>query len=76
MITKLDAGLLRAARLDAEGKLKYGATEYMGIAADAVGLADNENYHKFVSKDTQAKVTAAVAKVTSGTTVVKSAITK
>ena len=76
MIKKLDAGLLRTAKLDAEGKLKYGATEYVGIAADAVGLADNENYQKFVSKETQNKVTAAAAKVTSGATVVVSAITK
>ena len=76
MIKKLDSGLLRTARLDAEGKLKYGATEYVGIAADAVGLADNENYQKFVSKEIQDKVTAAAAKVTSGEIKVVSAITK
>ncbi len=73
MLKNVDAGLLRAAKLDAEGKLAYGATEKVGAADDAVGVADNENYQKFVSKDIQAKVKAAFEKVKSGATKVETA---
>ncbi len=73
MLKNVDAGLLRAAKLDAAGKLGYGATERVGVADDAVGVADNENYQKFVSKDIQAKVAEAAAKVKSGVTKVETA---
>jgi basic membrane protein A len=73
MLKNVDAGLFRAAKMDAEGKLKYGAGENVGAADDAVGVADNENYQKFVSKDIQAKVAAAFEKVKSGATKVDTA---
>jgi basic membrane protein A len=73
MLKNVDAGLFRAAKLDAEGKLKYGAEDFVGAADDAVGVADNENYQKFVSKDIQAKVAAAFEKVKSGATKVDTA---
>ncbi len=73
MLKNVDAGLFRAAKLDAEGKLTYGAGENVGAADDAVGVADNENYQKFVSKDIQAKVKAAFEKVKSGATKVDTA---
>ncbi len=60
MLKNVDAGLFRAAKLDAEGKLKYGAADNVGAADDAVGVADNENYQKFVSKDIQAAVASRV----------------
>ncbi len=73
MLKNVDAGLFRAAKLDSEGKLKYGAADSVGAADDAVGVADNENYQKFVSKDIQAVVAAAFEKVKSGATKVDSA---
>ncbi|BCX02645.1 MAG: BMP family ABC transporter substrate-binding protein [Candidatus Roseilinea sp.] len=73
MLKNVDQGLLRAAKLDAEGKLGYGAPESVGVAANAVGIADNENYQKFVSKEIQEKVKAAYAKVASGEIKVDSA---
>jgi basic membrane protein A len=73
MLKNVDAGLFRAAKMDAEGKLKYGTGENVGAADDAVGVADNENYQKFVSKDIQAKVAAAFEKVKSGATKVDTA---
>jgi basic membrane protein A len=73
MLKNVDAGLFRAAKLDKEGKLKYGEGENVGAADDAVGVADNENYQKFVSKDIQAKVKAAFDKVKSGATKVDTA---
>ena len=73
MMKNVDAGLFRAAQLDAQGKLGYGASESVGAAADAVRIADNENYQKFVSKDIQDKVKAAFDKVKSGATKVDTA---
>jgi len=73
MLKNVDAGLFRAAKLDAEGKLTYGVSESLGAADDAVGIADNENYQKFVSKDIQAIVQASFDKVKSGETKVVSA---
>jgi basic membrane protein A len=73
MLKNVDQGLLRAAKLDAEGKLVYGAPESVGVAANAVGVADNENYQKFVSKEIQEKVKAAYEKVASGAVKVDSA---
>jgi basic membrane protein A len=73
MLKNVDKGLLRAAKLDAEGKLGYGAPESVGVAADAVGVADNENYQKFVSKEIQEKVKAAYERVAKGEVVVASA---
>jgi basic membrane protein A and related proteins len=73
MLKNVDAGLFRAAKLDKEGKLTYGVAENVGAADDAVGVADNENYQKFVSKDIQAKVKAAFDKLKSGGTKVDTA---
>ena len=73
MLKNVDQGLLRAAKLDAEGKLMYGAPESVGVAANAVGVADNENYQKFVSKEIQEKVKAAFEKVARGEVKVDSA---
>jgi basic membrane protein A and related proteins len=73
MLKNVDAGLFRAAKLDKDGKLAYGAGENVGAADDAVGVADNDNYQKLVSKDIQAKVKAAFDKVKSGATKVDTA---
>jgi basic membrane protein A and related proteins len=72
-LKNVDAGLFRAAKLDSEGKLKYGGAENVGAADDAVGVADNANYQKYVSKDIQATVKAAFDKLKSGATKVDTA---
>jgi basic membrane protein A len=73
MLKNVDAGLFRAAQLDQKGELMYGGAENVGVAEDAVGIADNENYQKFVSKEIQDLVQAAYDKVKSGETKVNSA---
>lgn len=51
MLKNVDQGLFRAAKLHLEGKLGYGAPEPVGVAADAVGVAVNENTQKLLSGD-------------------------
>ncbi len=66
MMKNVDNGLFRAAKLDAEGKLTYGALEKVGIAGDAVGVAQNENYKKLIPADIQKQVDEVYAKAKKG----------
>ena len=66
MLKNVDNGLFRAAKLDAEGKLGYGAVEPVGIAGDAVGIAQNENYKKLIPADIQKQVDEVYAKAKKG----------
>ncbi len=66
MLKNVGAGIARAAKMDASGTLKYGTAEYLGVAEDAVGLANNENYQKLVSAEVQAKVAQAVKDIKDG----------
>ena len=66
MMKNVDNGLFRAAKLDAEGKLVYGALEQVGIAGDAVGIAQNENYKKLIPADIQKQVDEMYAKAKKG----------
>ena len=66
MLKNVGAGIARAAKLDAAGTLKYGTAEYLGVAEDAVGLANNENYTKLIPADIQAKVTQAAQDIKDG----------
>jgi basic membrane protein A and related proteins len=66
MLKNVDNGLFRAAKLDAEGKLGYGAVEPVGIAGDAVGIAQNENYKKLIPADIQKQVDEVYAKAKTG----------
>jgi basic membrane protein A len=66
MLKNVGAGILRAAKLDAEGKLKYGTAEYLGVAEDAVGFANNENFLKLINEDIRKKVDQAAADIKAG----------
>ena len=66
MMKNVDNGLFRAAQLDAEGKLGYGAIESVGVAGDAVGIAQNENYKKLIPADIQKQVDEVYAKAKKG----------
>jgi basic membrane protein A len=66
MLKNVDNGLFRAAKLDAENKLGYGAVETVGVAGDAVGIAQNENYKKLIPADIQKQVDEVYAKAKKG----------
>jgi basic membrane protein A and related proteins len=74
MLKNVGAGILRAAKLDAEGKLKYGVAENLGVAEDAVGFANNENYLKLIPQDIQKKVDQAAQDIKSGKIKVETAL--
>lgn len=66
MIKEVGLGIVRAAKLDAEGKLKYGAGEALGIDTDMVGIAQNENFNKLANDAVKAAAKSAYDKVKSG----------
>jgi basic membrane protein A len=74
MLKNVGAGLLRAAKLDVEGKLKYGTAENLGVAEDAVGLADNENYRKLIPEDIRKRVEQAAKDIKDGKIKVETAL--
>jgi len=66
MVKEVGLGIIRAAKLDAEGKLGYGKAEALGIDTDMVGIAQNENFNKLANDDVKKAVTAAYEKVKKG----------
>ena len=66
MIKEVGLGIVRAAKLDADGKLGYGAGEALGIDTDMVGIAQNENFNKLANDDVKKAVAAAYEKVKKG----------
>jgi basic membrane protein A len=66
MVKEVGGGLVRAAQLEAEGKLPYGTIEPLGIETGMVGIADNENFKKLANDDVKKAVADATAKVKSG----------
>lgn len=66
MLKNVDAALFRAAAMEKDGKLTYGAAENVGIVDNAVGVAKNENFDKLVSPEIQAEVDKVFASVASG----------
>lgn len=66
MLKEVGGGLIRAAKLDAEGKLGYGSAEPLGIETDMVGIAQNENFNKLANDAVKTAVKDAYEKVKSG----------
>lgn len=63
MLKNVDASLLRAIKLNAEGKLPYGVREVVGLAEGAVGLAVNDIYTKATPDSVKALVDQAAKDV-------------
>lgn len=67
MVKNVDAAILRAATLNLDGTLKYGAAEVVGIAEDGVAVAtDNDNFTRLVPADVAAQLEAVYADVKAG----------
>lgn len=73
MLKNVDQGLFRAAKLHLEGKLGYGGPEPVGVAADAVGIAVNENTVRLISGDLIKIVDEAAQAIKDGKIVVETA---
>lgn len=69
----IDQVILRAIKMHIEGTLPYGETEALGMAENAVGLADNEVFRGIVSQETIDLMEDLEAKIQSGDIKVKSA---
>ncbi len=67
MVKNVDAALLRAAQLELDGTLAYGAAENVGVAEDGVGVAtDNDNFKKLVPQEVADQLAAVYEQVKSG----------
>lgn len=73
MLKRIDNSLVRALRLFREGKLPFGTAETLGLAEQAVGLADNEIYRTQVPEEMRAKLDELAAKIVAGEIVVDTA---
>lgn len=74
MLKRIDNSLVRALKMHLEGTLPYGQTEALGMAEQAVGLADNEFYQKLVPAEFRAELEKIVEKVQNGEIEVSTAI--
>lgn len=74
MLKRVDNSLVRALKLYKDGKLPFGKSEQLGLAEDAVGLADNEFSQKLISADFKKQLDDLKAKILKGEIKVDSAM--
>ncbi len=74
MLKRVDNSLVRAIDMHFEGTLPYGSAENLGMAEEAVGLADNEYFNTLISEDIRNELKDIEAKIMSGEITVSSAI--
>lgn len=55
-LKRIDMSILRAIKLDAEGKLPWGEREVLGIQEEAVGIARNAIYEAALTEEERAKI--------------------
>lgn len=55
-LKRIDMSILRAIKLDAEGKLPWGEREVLGIKEEAVGIARNSIYEAALTAEERAKI--------------------
>lgn len=65
-LKNVDQSILRAIRLEFEGKVPYGEVENLGIAENGVGIADNEYYQKLVPEEVRNEVEELTEKILNG----------
>lgn len=56
VLKRVDHTLYEAVELYHEQKLNYGKTEKLGLKEEAVGLAKNDYYEKYLDKDTRVEI--------------------
>jgi basic membrane protein A len=69
----IDQVILRAVKMHMEGNLPYGTTEALGMAENAVGLADNDIFKGIVPQETIDMLAELETKIQSGDIKVQSA---
>ena len=66
MLKRIDNSLVRALKMHLEGTLPYGQAEALGLAEEAVGLANNEFYQKLVPAEFREELEILADKVNRG----------
>ncbi|NMA61350.1 MAG: BMP family ABC transporter substrate-binding protein [Firmicutes bacterium] len=74
MLKRIDNSLVRALKMHIEGTLPYGEAEALGLAEEAVGLADNAYYQKLISPEFRAELEKLAEKIQKGEIQVSSAL--
>jgi len=74
MLKRVDNSLVRAIDLHLEGTLPYGSAENLGMAEEAVGLADNEYFNSLISEEIRDELKDIEDKIMNGEIAVTSAI--
>jgi basic membrane protein A len=74
MLKRIDNSLVRALRMHLEGTLPYGQSEALGLAEQAVGLADNEYYRNLIPEEFRQEIAKLAEKVQNGEIAVSTAI--
>lgn len=74
MLKRIDNSLVRALKMHMEGTLPYGEAEALGLAEEAVGLANNAYYQKLISAEFRAELEKIAEKIQSGEIEVSSAL--
>ena len=74
MLKRIDNSLVRALKMHIEGTLPYGEAEALGLAEEAVGLADNAYYQKLISPEFRAELEKIAEKIQKGEIEVSSAL--
>ena len=74
MVKNVDEALFRAAQLELDGTLVYGAAENVGVAEDGVAIAtDNDNFAKLVPADVKAELDGVYEQIKAGKITVSTA---
>ncbi len=74
VLKEVGNSLLRAVKLDSEGKLPWGGFESLGVAEGGTGIAINEYYQQNIAEDIRAKVEQERLRVIAGDVVITSAL--
>lgn len=65
-LKNVDQSILRAVKMEYEGKVPYGEIDNLGIAENGVGIADNEYYQKLVPEEVRKEVEELSEKILNG----------
>jgi basic membrane protein A len=66
VLKNIDTSIVRAIRLERQGKLKWGTCEALGLAEDGVGIASNKYYEKNVPQEVKQLLNTVIGKIKRG----------